>query len=334
VEKNLIGSELYDFSDIPGSSSWLLVSRIKKGHSNDLKFCIIDEDHQKYFMRLTDPQTYERKKNDFEHLRKLVAIGSMVPEPVSFGPCQHGQYVHFLSRWIHGDAGEQKLLKLPPMFKYNLGTAAGFCLKEAHYYSLVQRSAYAWEQSQLDRWRKIRDLYRRGHSKIACFHKLEGMIENDLKLLAGRPQCLLHGNFTTDNIVLGHNNCLSLIGFNNSRYGDPLHDLASVVTVIRRTCLQYALGVLHCYYPHGIREKSMRLINLYAAIGLVEQVIFAQDTSQSALDAAVENVQVFMRDLQGCRQTMPIWYRQVRATCKKANLTGAADLYVADSEQT
>ncbi|HAL74746.1 MAG TPA: hypothetical protein DCM45_06625 [Clostridiales bacterium] len=328
--KNLdIISEQFDLSSIPGSDSWIHISEFKKGDSKDKKYFIVDEHYQQYLLRLTDSKDYERKKIEYENLKTLVANGTRVPVPVGFGLDQSGRAVYLMTRWINGESGVMEMCRQNRQNQCIHGIYTGLWLKNAHYYSIQNRSPEAWEQCQLARWRKIQDAYRYGQLKISYFQKLSDMIERNLPLLSGRPQCILHGEFSLDDIILSNEGNLMLIDFSEWSYGDPLHDLAQVMTRIHKCCPIYAIGILECYLADGNIDKKLKIINLYAAFNLIEDVLNNPDSDQESREQALEDVQVFIRDLKGCRQDKPIWYKNVRAACKKAN---QQELRIADSE--
>lgn len=328
--KNLdIISELFDLSSIPGSSSWIHISEFKKGESPDKKYFIVDEQHQQYLLRLTDSKNYERKKIEYENLKKLVENGTNVPEPVSFGLDFSGRAVYLMTRWINGESGVMAMLREQKLKQYYHGFFTGLWLKNLHYFSLQNRSPEVWEQCQLARWRKIQDAYRYGQLKISYFHKLSDMIEKNLPMLNDRPQCILHGDVSLDNIVLSSEGNLALIDFSEWSYGDPLYDMARVMTLIRKSCPIYAIGILECYMADGDADLKLKIINLYAALDLIEKVMKNLNSEHEALDQALEDVQVFIRDLKGCRLDKPIWYKNARSAGKKANMQ---ELRIADSE--
>lgn len=328
--KNLeILSDSLDLSSVPGSSAWIHISEFKKGDSQDKKYFIVDEYYQQFLLRMADSKYYERKKTEYEIMKTLVANGTYVPDPVGFGLDQSGRAVYLMTRWIDGESGVKEMCKLKNKDQCIHGVYTGLWLKNTHYFSMQNRLPETWEQCQLARWRMIKDANRYGQLKISYFHKLSDMIEQNLPLLGGRPQCILHGDFSLENIIISPEGNLALIDFSNWCYGDPLHDLAQVVTRIHKYCPSYAIGILECYLADGNIDKKLKIINLYAAFTLIEKVLNTQDHDQRSRERALEDVQIFIRDLKGCRQDKPIWYKNVRAACKKTN---QQELRIADSD--
>jgi len=328
--KNLeIISDMFDLSSIPGSSAWIHISEFKKSNSQDKKYFIVDEHHQQYLLHLTGSKHYERKKIEYEILKTLVANGTNVPDPVGFGLDQSGRAVYLMTRWINGEPGDKEICRQKNTFQCFYGIYTGLWLKNTHYFSMQNRTPEAWEQCQLARWCKIQDAYRYGRLKISYFHKLSDMIERNLPLLSGRQQCILHGDFSLENVILSPDGNLTLINFGDWCYGDPLHDLAQVMTCIHKACPSYAVGILECYLADGSIDNKLKIINLYAAFNLLEAVMNSLNSDLGSRERALEDVQVFIRDLKGCRQDKPVWYKNVRAACKKAN---QQELRIADSE--
>lgn len=317
MENNLYKSGVFDFEDIPGAESWVKISEITEGDSGDRKFYVKNNESERFFLRIADTNLYDRKKNEFEHLRAANAMGAAVPKPVGFGLCSNGKSLYLQTRWIYGRQGAIGLKELHPFKQYELGMEAGLNLKLIHHCAIPKKPPLMWEKIQLKRCRQTLDAYQLCRSKIAYEQKIISLVEDNLHLLASRPQKLLHGGFHTENMVLSYENSLSLIDFDRWQYGDPIFDLANVLTRIRHVSLAYATGILDCYFAFGIRDQDLRLMNLYAAVDLIEQLIAARTESADKIRQILDQIQSFMRELQGCRNICPSWYKRSKPSAKK-----------------
>jgi aminoglycoside phosphotransferase (APT) family kinase protein len=217
---------------------------------------------------------------------------------------------------LYGRSGQDELINLDRYKQYELGIEAGLNLKLIHCCPIPPRQQSSWADCQVKRWRIFQDAYRCRRHKIAYEQKIFSLIKNYIPLLVDRPQRLLHGGFHTDNIVLSYECSLSLIDFDSWQYGDPLFDLANVLTRIRHVSLPYAIGILDCYFAFEISDYELRLLTLYGAMDLIEQVVAARTKSNEAIETALERVQVFLRDLQGCKNICPSWYKRMRCSPK------------------
>lgn len=311
--ENLISTDLFYFKDIPGADDWVELLRISDGNSSDLKYSARNNEGKQFYIRLAEPTSYDRVKGEYEHLKAAASIGVPVPVPIGFGLCGNGRSLYLQTNWIPGQAGEDILKNLPKCRQYELGITAGLCIKMIHACPAPARTSKFWETKQLKRWQTIRGILRGSAIKIPFEKKLVDMIGGSLHLLCDRPQRLVHGAFHTGNIVLTYEHNLRLVDLHGWQYGDPLFDMAHIMATTDPEQRAFAMGVLDCYFVYAVDDRSLNLMNLYAALELVEQIEESRKL-QNKTDAAIERVEIFVRDLQGCRQICPTWYKRMRCS--------------------
>lgn len=74
---------------------------ITKGWSGDKKYCVTTANGTKYLLRISPMEQYEKKKNEFEMMQRVSALGVPMCQPIEFGTCDEG--VYSLQSWIDGD---------------------------------------------------------------------------------------------------------------------------------------------------------------------------------------------------------------------------------------
>jgi len=74
---------------------------INKGCSDDKKYCVTDQNQQKYFLRVSEKKKLGSKKFEFEMMEKVASIGVPMCEPISIELCD--DEVHSLHEWIDGE---------------------------------------------------------------------------------------------------------------------------------------------------------------------------------------------------------------------------------------
>ena len=118
--------------DIPLYSSFKSIEPLNKGWSDDKKFYIETYDNKKLLLRLSDISLYERKKNDFEIMKKVSSLGVPMSIPIAFGTCNNGASVYYLLSWIDGEDAETLIPRLSLLEQYKLGLKSGELLKIIH----------------------------------------------------------------------------------------------------------------------------------------------------------------------------------------------------------
>lgn len=103
---------------------------INKGFSSDKKYTILDNDNNKYLLRISSFDKFKGKLNQFINLNKLVELNVNMIEPIKFGICDVGVYA--IHSWIEGVNATNYIPKLSKKDQYKYGIIAGLELKKIH----------------------------------------------------------------------------------------------------------------------------------------------------------------------------------------------------------
>ncbi len=72
---------------------------IDKGWSGDKKYCVTDEHGNKFLLRVSPFEQYERKKSEFELMNQVAVLGVPMCKPLEFGTSDEGGFNSNLDRW-------------------------------------------------------------------------------------------------------------------------------------------------------------------------------------------------------------------------------------------
>jgi len=108
------------------------IEPINKGWSNDKKYYIEAADNRRLLLRVADISEYERKKAEFEMVKKVAALDVPMSQPLDFGICDNGKSVYSLLTWCDGEDAEVVLPHLTETEQYVLGVKSGKILKKIH----------------------------------------------------------------------------------------------------------------------------------------------------------------------------------------------------------
>ena len=103
---------------------------IDKGWSGDKKYCVTDEKGNKFLLRVSPIEQYERKKSEYELMSQVAALGVPMCKPLEFGTSDEG--VYSIQTWIDGVDAEENAHNLTSDEQYSYGFEAGRILKEIH----------------------------------------------------------------------------------------------------------------------------------------------------------------------------------------------------------
>lgn len=121
---------LFSFKGIPSSENWTIISKVKKGWSNDKKYYIETKDNKKLLLRTSDIKFYENKRKEFEFIKIVNALDFQMSKALYFGKDIEDSYVYMILNWIEGKTLDEILPHLSEKKQYLLGIEAGQILKK------------------------------------------------------------------------------------------------------------------------------------------------------------------------------------------------------------
>jgi hypothetical protein len=179
---------------IDGRGDMEFVATISSG---DEKYYVETAQGQRYLLRISNIESYERKKTMYDMMGRVASLGVYMSVPVDFGICNNGKNVYQLLSWCDGETADIVLPKLSHDEQYMLGVKSGQNLRRIH--SIPAPSG-------LEDWyyRFVRINDGRLRTFFSCGVHIDGsdailaFYEENRHLLRGRPQCFIHGDYHND----------------------------------------------------------------------------------------------------------------------------------------
>ena len=75
----------YRLQDIPSYYDWVTVKQVNKGWSKDKKYYIRNSSGEKFLLRISDFDTHDSKRKEFETMEEVYKLGITTSAPVNFG---------------------------------------------------------------------------------------------------------------------------------------------------------------------------------------------------------------------------------------------------------
>ena len=173
---------------------------INKGWSDDKKYCVTDQNQQKYFLRVSDKEKLDSKKFEFDMMEKVAYLGVSMCKPISIELC--GDEVHSIHEWIDGNDARETILTVSKEQQYTYGVEAGRILHKIH--SLpVTEVCEDWEvffnrkiDDKISKYKECPVQYENGEIFI-------DFLNANRELLKDRPQVFQHGDYHIGNFMIG-----------------------------------------------------------------------------------------------------------------------------------
>lgn len=278
---------------------------IEKGWSGDKKYCAADGQGNRFLLRISPGEQYDRKKTEYELMRQAAALGVPMCRPLEFGVCDEG--VYSVQTWIDGTDAEEKAQYLTDGELYSYGFEAGKILKLIHKIP-APADAEAWEirfDRKIDRKLKMYEecpvKYENGQAFIDC-------INANRHLLRGRPQTYQHGDYHIGNMMIGRDGQLYIIDFNRCDYGDPWEEFNRIVWCAQAAPL-FAAGMVNGYFDNDVPMRFWELLALYISSNTLGSLPWAIPFGDKEIKVMTEQAKDILRWYDGMKDPVPTWYR-------------------------
>lgn len=287
---------------------------IRKGWSGDKKYRVTDAAGVPYLLRVSGPETFAAKREEFERMREAAALGVPMCLPLEFGLCAEG--VWSLQSWIEGEDAEKVLPGLPLARQYEYGLEAGRVLRRIHAIPAPPEQE-DWEarfNRKLDR-NILR--YRACPIQLENGQALIDYINDHRQLLKDRPQTWQHGDYHIGNMMLDRAGRLTIIDFNRSDWGDPWEEFNRIVWCAQKAP-PFAAGMVDGYFEKQVPEGFWRLLALYVASNALGSLPWAIPYGPGEVETMRNQAREVLTWYDSMRRIVPTWYAEQRAALQAA----------------
>lgn len=277
---------------------------IDKGWSGDVKYCAVDETGQKYLLRVSPREQYDRKRGTFEMMQRTAALGIPMCRALEFGECSDGVYM--VQTWIDGEDSEQALPRYSPAQQYAYGVDAGRILRRIHSQPAPE-NAEDWEtrfNKKIDR--KIR-MYGECSLKYPDGDRIIDFINAHRHLLKDRPQAIHHGDYHSGNLMIDIDGVLTVIDFDRDDHGDPWEEFNRIVWCIA-VSHPFASGMVNGYFDDDVPMEFWQLLALYICTNTLSSLPWAIPFGDVEIKTMRKQEQSMMGWYDGLTRVVPNWY--------------------------
>ncbi len=277
---------------------------INKDWSKDKKYCVTDENGNRYLLRVSDISEYDKKKTEFEMMKQVSALGVPMCQPIEFGTCDEG--VYSIQSWIDGEDAEQVIPTLSDTEQYVYGLEAGRILRKIHSIPApaTQEDWEAWFNCKMDykikKYTECPLKYENGQAFI-------DHINENRHLLKDRPQTYQHGDYHIGNMMIDRNGKLHIIDFNRNDYGDPWEEFNRIVWGAQKSPI-FASGMVNGYFDSDVPIEFWKLLALYISSNTLSSLPWAIPFGEEQIQVMVNQAKEVLSWYDNMKNPIPTWY--------------------------
>lgn len=291
-------------------SQYKFVSKepIDKGWSGDKKYCVTDGQGNKFLLRVSPMEQYERKKSEYELMSRVAALGVPMCKPLEFGTSDEG--VYSVQTWIDGVDAEEKVFNLTSDKQYSYGFEAGRILKEIHKIPAPE-GIEDWEvyfnrkaDHKIKMYKECPIKYENGQAFI-------DYIDTHRQLLSGRPRTYQHGDYHIGNMMIGNDEKLYIIDFNRNDFGDPWEEFNRIVWCAQAAPL-FAAGMVNGYFDNDVPMEFWKLLALYISSNTLGSAPWAIPFGDDQIKVMRNQAKDVLSWYDNMKNPVPTWYKGVK----------------------
>jgi serine/threonine-protein kinase len=292
--------------DIKNYATFEKIKPINKGWSSDKKYYIETVTNEKMLLRIADISEYDKKKSEFEMMKRIAECGVSMSQPVVFGICDNGKSVYSLLTWCDGEDAEIVLPMMTETEQYELGVKSGRILREIHNIP-VPNEQEEWEPRFNRKADSKIKIYNDCGIKIDGDDKIIAYIEANRHLLEKRQQCFQHGDYHVGNMIISSVGELSIIDFNRHDYGDPWEEFNRIVWSAT-VSLHFATGQLNGYFNGRPPMEFFKLLALYISSNTLSSISWAIPFGEDEVAVMKNQAKDVLTWFDGMNNPVPTWY--------------------------
>lgn len=283
-----------------------IISRaaICKGWSGDQKFRVETREGAVFLLRICDLQRLERKRREFENMKKVAGLGIPMCRPVEFGICQEG--VYSMQSWIDGTDAEEAIAQMDEARQYGYGLEAGRILARIHTLP-APVDAPDWAQRFGEKIDRKVALYEACPLKYEQGEAFLAYLAENRHLLRGRPQSYQHGDYHVGNMMIDRSGKLVIIDFDRDDFGDPWEEFNRIVWCAQ-AAPAFASGMVDGYFDGKVPMDFWKLLALYICSNTLSSLPWAISFGEAEIHVMRQQARQVLRWYDGMKRVVPSWY--------------------------
>ncbi|UCZ53441.1 aminoglycoside phosphotransferase family protein [Bacillus shivajii] len=193
---------------------------LMKGFSYDEKY-VIDDQH---LLRIFSTDDLERRKNEFDTIKKVGDYSTYVPTALEFGVLEERNVAYMILTYLPGTDAEAAMSQLTREEQYEAGFQSGEELQKLHKVQAPAGYPSWWSVKK-----KKSDRYLNELKNVPMDEKIKRMLQTYIfeneDIMKRRPNTFQHDDFHPSNLIIHNKKFAGIIDFQRMDWGDPIHDL-------------------------------------------------------------------------------------------------------------
>lgn len=320
--------------NITNNRNWKTYQRVTKGFSDDLKYLAIDNNDNKYFIRICSSNWKNKKLMEKRFLDRLQEFNFKKTICYECGLFNNGENVFSLYSWIDGEILKDKISKMSYQDKYVLGFKAGKILKQMHNVDVDKKDKVSIQQIRSRRAKKIL-LYMSSKIKISNDNLIINFINDNINALYCFEPKYIHHDFHLGNLVIDSKNNIGIIDFNKTIVEDPILDLVKLQIFDVENGSDFCIGVLDGYFGNEIPSDFWIKYAVLTAYNCITLALWANSKGLGEVLKINKIIKNVLNEYNNFENNIPNWYynKAIKNNARQFNFNKEFTIEIDDTNE-
>ncbi|MBE6088327.1 MAG: aminoglycoside phosphotransferase [Clostridium beijerinckii] len=298
----------YNFNDITISNTWMKIKKIEYGWSTDEKYYIEDNKNIKYLLRISNADTYEQKKREFEIIKKFNTLDFKMSRAIEFGYFNKHRNVYMLLSWIEGYPLEEKLNSLPEIEQYRLGLNSGQILNQIHGIPVEPQDVPF--VNKISKKLLQLQMYENSSVRISNDEIAIAFVKNNIDMLCKSSPAYEHGDFHIGNLIYTPDKTIGVIDFNRWECGDKYEEFYKIQSFNIEHSIAFSVGQIQGYFNGNPPIDFWKVHAVYVAHASLYSIKWAESFGQEEVNGMTKRCLQAFDHYDNFNLIIPKWYSQ------------------------
>ncbi|MDM5297984.1 aminoglycoside phosphotransferase family protein [Bacillus pumilus] len=284
---------------------------MRSGYSGDRTFKVTTANDEKLVLKLTDVKRADDLKRKAHLLRRFKERGILCSEVLEMGIDKEQNDFYRIFPFIEGENAREFIHQRTNEEQYEIGRRAGKELRLLHTYA-APSTIKPWDERVMAKHERYVHAY---HSSGVTFEHDEiilHFIKSHQDAVKGRPNRFQHDDFHLGNLLIKGNQYAGVIDFDQSDWGDPIHDFYKLSLFSREKSIPFSIGQIDGYLGTKASNEFWLLFSIYTAMSFFSSIVWTLTFDPAHMREMMERVKRMTKEHQCFNRLAPIWYTNAR----------------------
>lgn len=277
------------------------------GFSGNRTYLVTTSSSEKLVLKLSNLKTYSNFKRKASIQQKLKDRGLLCSEVMEIGMNKELNSTYRIFTFIEGENARAAIHLLTNKEQYEIGRRAGEALSFMHR-SPAPSHVTSWYERVMAKHERYVHAYRSSGVTFTQDQFVLDFIKSHAEAVKARPNQFQHDDFHLGNIIIQEGEYAGVIDFDQSDWGDPVHDFYKLSLFSRENSIPFSAGQLDHYVSTQTTDDFWLLFSIYTAMSCFSSIVWTLFYDTEHVKDMVNRVERMLADHDHFHQLKPAWY--------------------------